>query len=222
MKFGVVLVCAGRGKRLKKRTDKAFVKIEGIPLFYYSYKVFKETEGISRIVCVTRREYFPFIRSYVKDKSLKLTAGGLRRQDSVYQGLLSLDSDIDYVIIHDAARPFIGCRMIRKIKKEVIKHKAVSLALKVKDAVKKGKKGFIEKTVERKELYSIQTPQAFSKELLLAAYRRFRKVPVYDDAEMIELMGRKVKIIEGAFLNIKITYPDDLILAKKILGLSKQ
>ncbi len=221
MKFALILVCAGRGKRLKTAADKAFVKIGGVPLFYYSYKAFAPLKDISCIVVVSAKKNFLLVKKYIKDKRLVLVEGGLRRQDSVYNGLACLEEAIDYVFVHDGARPFINTSQIKVLKREVTKYKAVIFGLKIKDALKAAKKGYIKKTLNREGLYCVQTPQAFSRKLLLGAYDRFKRVRVYDDAQMIELLKKKIKIIEGSFLNIKITYPRDLVLAKKILKVLK-
>ncbi len=217
MKYAVIFVCAGKGKRLRKNIDKAFIKISRLPLFYYSYDTFRKLEYISQIVVVARKKYFPFIRRYAKDSRVALVTGGLRRQDSVYKGVISLSESIDYVFIHDGARPFIDIREINRLKKAVVKYKAATLAVKVKDAIKKAKKSFITSTVERDSLWAVQTPQAFERKLLIAAYRKFGNLSVYDDNQLVELLGKRVKIVKGSFLNIKVTYPEDLLLAEAIL-----
>ena len=217
MKFAAILACAGRGRRLKSDGDKAFVRIKGIPLFYYSYNIFKQIDGIGQIAIVARAKYFSFIRSYIKDKRLLLVEGGARRQDSVYRGVLAVDKTIDYVLIHDGARPFINRAMIEQIKNLVLKFKAVTFAVKVNDALKEVEKGFIKHTLSRDNLWFVQTPQAFKRELLIKAYDKFKESPVYDDTQLVESMGRRIKVLAGSVLNMKITYPDDLCLAKAIL-----
>ncbi|MCM8824246.1 MAG: 2-C-methyl-D-erythritol 4-phosphate cytidylyltransferase [Candidatus Omnitrophica bacterium] len=216
MKFAVILLCAGRGKRLKERVDKAFVNIGGSPFFLYSYQVFKNIKDIEQIIIVARKKFFPLIDLYVKDKNVNVVCGGRERKDSVYQGLKFVREDIEYLIIHDGARPFIDTELIKRVMEAVKNYPAVTLGIKVNDALKKVKKGMVVKTVEREDLYFIQTPQAFKKSLIIKAYRSLGKLAVYDDTQMVEMMGEKVKVIEGSPLNIKITYPQDLILAQYI------
>ena len=217
MKYAVILLCAGKGKRLKKKADKAFVRIGNTPLFYYSYSTFSKLKYFSQIVIVARKKYFNLIRRYTKNNHLTLVTGGQRRQDSVYKGLTVVRDDIDYVFIHDGARPFVAGKLINTVKNNVIKFNAVIPAIRHKDALKIVKKGFVKKSLDRDNLWYVQTPQAFRKGLLFEAYGRFRKKRVYDDADMVMFLGSKVKIVEGDYLNIKITYPEDLFLAEAIL-----
>ncbi|MCM8773468.1 MAG: 2-C-methyl-D-erythritol 4-phosphate cytidylyltransferase [Candidatus Omnitrophica bacterium] len=217
MRFAVILLCAGRGKRLKERVDKAFVKIGGSPLFLYSYRVFKNIKDIDQIIIVARKKFFPLINFYVKEKNVNVVCGGRERKDSVYQGLKFVREDIEYLIIHDGARPFIDTELIRKVMEAVKSYPAVTLGIKVKDALKKVKRSITVKTVEREDLYYIQTPQAFKKSLIMKAYKLLGNLAVYDDTQIVEMMGEKVKVIDGSPLNIKITYPQDLTLAQYIL-----
>ncbi len=221
MKCALILVCAGRGRRLKKKTDKSFVRLGKFPLFYYSYSVFRNIKYFSQIIIVSRKKYFPLIKRYTKDRRVFLTTGGLRRQDSVYKGLLLVKEDIDYVFIHDGARPFINRAMIGRLKKKVFKYKAVVVGLRINDAVKVVERNIIKHSLERKNLWYIQTPQVFERKLLSKAYNKFRKFFVYDDSEFIVKLSQPVKVIEGEFWNIKVTYPQDLVLARAILKMKK-
>jgi len=217
MKFGLILACGGKGKRLKEDVDKAFVKVAQLPLFYYSYRVFEGQRNISKIIIVARKKYFSLVKRYIKDERVIIKEGGSQRKVSVYNGLVSLDKDIDYVIIHDGARPFVDARMVNRLMKLVVRFKAVIFGLRAKDALKIVRGGFVERTINRENLYIIQTPQAFERNLLLKAYHRFEELFVWDDAQLIEFMGKPVKVIDGSIFNIKITYPEDLLLAKAIL-----
>lgn len=217
MKCGLILLCAGRGQRLKQRCDKAFIKIKGKPLFMYSYKAFRSFKEFSQIVIVTRKKYFNSLRNLVKDSRLIVCEGGLRRQDSVYNGLNCLSREIEYVVIHDGARPFIDKLMVKSLLETVKKNSAVTFGLGAKEALKEVKSGYVKRSIDRKNIYCIQTPQAFKRSLILAAHKRNRKKIAYDDSQLVEAMGRKVKVIEGNQLNVKITYPQDLKLAKLLL-----
>jgi len=217
MKYAVILLCAGKGKRLKKRADKAFIQIGNTPLFYYSYSTFSKLRYFSQIIIIARENYFPLIRRYAKDRRVIIVTGGSRRQDSVYRGLASIRDNIDYVFIHDGARPFIDVSTINKLRESANHFSAVTLAKKVDCALKKSKGMFIKSTIDRKGLWEAQTPQVFKRELILKAYEKIGSLNVYDDNQLIEMLGRKVRIIEGSSLNIKITYPEDLLLAEAIL-----
>ncbi|MEM7816713.1 MAG: 2-C-methyl-D-erythritol 4-phosphate cytidylyltransferase [Candidatus Aenigmatarchaeota archaeon] len=215
-KVGVVIASAGIGERLGK-IDKAVLKLNNFPLFYYSFKVFEGIRNIEQIVLVLRRKNFKLAKTIINDSRLCLVEGGKERKDSVYNGLKALREDISYVIIHDGARPFLKRKLVLKVLKGLKKYSAVICAVSSKDTVKLGKKGFVIKTLNRDNIFLVQTPQGFKRELILEAYSKFYNKDIFDDAQLIENFSKKVKIIEGDPLNIKITYPQDIILAKAIL-----
>jgi len=217
MRCGLILLCAGSGERLKQKCDKAFIKIKGKPLFKYSYDVLKNFKEFKEIVVVSRLEYFAFIKNTIKDSRLILCEGGVRRQDSVYNGLKVLGDNIESVVIHDSARPFIDKNIIKKLLFALKDSPAVTLSLRAKEALKEVHGGFVKKSIDRKNVHCIQTPQGFSKKLVLEAHKKNRKKLAYDDSQLVEALGKKVKVIEGSQLNIKITYPQDLKIAKLLL-----
>ncbi|MFH1519660.1 MAG: 2-C-methyl-D-erythritol 4-phosphate cytidylyltransferase [Candidatus Omnitrophota bacterium] len=220
--IGVVIVAAGRGMRLAKG-DKAVLKLEGEPLFYKSLKTFQSIKSIKEIVLVLRKSNFPLARKNIKGNNITLVAGGAKRTDSVFNGLGALSEGIDRVLIHDAARPFVTKQLVLNILKELKKHPAVICGLKCSDTLKLVKQGFIKKTLCREDVYFVQTPQGFKREVILKAYKRVRMRQLNlpnsqftDEAQMVEAMGKPVKMIKGEGLNFKLTYPEDLRLAKKI------
>ncbi len=221
MKIAIVLACAGRGERLGRREDKAFVKIGDKPMFYYSYKIFCSFKEVVRICIVARRKYFSLIKSITNgDKKVTVIEGGKRRQDSVYRGIETVkDEDIDSIIIHDGARPFIDRKIIKKTIDALRRFPAVVLGVPARDTLKEVKRGYIKRTINRENIYLIQTPQGFRKDLIVEGYRKFVKIKkVYDDAQIVELLNRRVKVIRGDYKNIKITYPEDLEIASCCLG----
>jgi len=222
-KVGVVIVSAGKGKRLKRR-DKAILKLENKPLFCKSLSTFKNIKGIKEIVLVLRKENFPLAKKYIKAKFITLVEGGVKRADSVFKGLSALSKDTEYVLIHDAARPFISKKTILDILKELKKHPAVICGLRCPDTLKLVKRGLVKKTLSREGVYLIQTPQGFRRKVILQAYKKFKKrrftppkTGPTDDARILEAIGKKIKVIPGDLLNFKITYPEDLKLAKKLI-----
>ncbi|MCD6583145.1 MAG: 2-C-methyl-D-erythritol 4-phosphate cytidylyltransferase [Candidatus Omnitrophica bacterium] len=219
MKVAVILASAGRGRRLGLKIDKPFVNLGGKPLLFYSIETFLKIDRyIDQIVVVCRRKYFSLIKREFSSPKITLTEGGRRRQDSVYLGLKAVKESIEYVIIHDGARPFVKEEKVKEIVNYLRKgYVGVTLGLPENDCLKLIERGAIKKTVERREIYRIQTPQGFKKEVLFDAYQRFRRRKVYDDSQFLELLGKKVKMVEGDYLNIKITYPQDLILGELIL-----
>ncbi|MFA5271670.1 MAG: 2-C-methyl-D-erythritol 4-phosphate cytidylyltransferase [Candidatus Omnitrophota bacterium] len=214
---GVVIVCAGKGKRLGQ--DKAVIKLKGKPLFFCAYELFENIKQIKQIVIVLRKEHFGEARRLIKDKRVMFCEGGRERKDSVLNGVLALDESINYVLIHDGARPFTPKNVILNIIKELRKFPAVVCAVKSKDTLKSISKGFATKTLDRNNIFLVQTPQGFKKDTIIKAYGKLKnRVKVFDDAGALELMKGKVKIVEGSFSNIKITYPEDILLAKAIFG----
>jgi len=214
-KVAVVIVSAGKGKRLAKK-DKAVLRLSGKPLFYKSLLTFKQIKAIGEIVLVLRKSNFSLAKKYTKGKNIHLVQGGEERSDSVFKGLLALSKDIDYVLIHDGARPFVTKKIILDMLKELKKYPAVVCGLRCPDTLKLAKGGLIKKTLSREDVYLTQTPQGFQRKAILQVYEKFKNRKFTDDAQMLESIGKKIKIIPGDSLNFKITYPEDLKLAKII------
>jgi 2-C-methyl-D-erythritol 4-phosphate cytidylyltransferase len=215
MRLGLVLVCAGKGKRLKK--DKPILVINGKPLFYHAYKAFKNSKAIAQIVIVMRKEHIAKAAHLIKDKRVFYVEGGQYRRDSVFNGLCALNSDITHVLIHDGARPLVAKEVIDGVIKGFNKSNAVICALKARDTLKLVDADIVRDTIPREKIVSVQTPQGFKKDLILKAYNGLGREDFYDDAQLIERMGEKVLVVEGSTWNIKITYPQDVAFAKKVL-----
>ena len=221
---GVVIVSAGEGKRFKK--DKATLRLSGKPLFCKSLNTFKSIKEIKEIVLVLRKSNFTLAKKHIsskggfalggKAKFVSLVEGGAKRADSVSKGLSALSKDTEHVLIHDAARPFVTKKTILDILRELKKHPAVICGLRCPDTLKLVKEGVVRKTLNREDVYLIQTPQGFKKRVIVEAYKKLRKKKFTDDAQMLELLGKRVKVIPGDLLNFKITYPEDLKLAKVV------
>jgi len=214
MKIGAVIVCAGSGRRLNK--DKASLKLKGEPLFCKSIEAFSGFKQVKQIVLVLRDKNFFFAKKNIKNNKVLLVKGGKERKDSVFCGLSALDKDIGSVLIHDGARPFVNKKTIAKMIFVLEKHEAVICGQRATDTVKLLEGSFVKQTLKREDIFLAQTPQGFKKELIMKAYKKFGKKNLTDDAQLIELLGKKVKIIESDSLNFKITYPKDLKLAKLI------
>lgn len=149
--------------------------------------------------------------------------GGQRRQDSCLNGLNALPSSADIVLIHDAARPFVRQGLITALIRKAQAKGAAIPGVPVKNTIKRvsGRTLFVDKTLERSLLWEIQTPQAFRKDLILAAYEKSANIDATDDAMLVERLKKRVSIVPGSYDNIKITTPDDLILAEAIAGKKK-
>ncbi len=220
MKIGLILACAGEGRRLGFKKNKVFLYLNKKPIFYYSYRNFSSFSQIKWICVVTQKRNFSLVRKTIPfERRLILVEGGERRQDSVEAALKVLkDKDIDYIIIHDGARPLIKKEKIKELILSLKKYPAVILGLPLKEAIKYVERDFVVKSLRRENLYIIQAPQGFRKDLILKAYDKFnRKRNFYDDAQLVELLRRKIKVVEGDPFNIKITYPADLKLVSLLL-----
>jgi len=225
MKTEVIVVAAGAGKRLNAKLPKALVLLKGKPLAAYSLSVFERHPGIDGVVLVGAAGHIAqFVRMARPFKKVRaVVVGGASRSDSVESGLTALSSDTKIVLVHDAARPFVEYVMINRLLGALKKGKAAIVGVPVKFTVKKinRKTLDIEETPARDLLWEAQTPQGFHKDILVKAHAKKLKEEATDDAMMVERMGGKVKMIMGSYRNIKVTTPEDIILAKQLLIGSK-
>ncbi len=215
MRLALVLVCAGKGKRLKR--DKPVLSIHGKPLFYHAYRAFKNILAIKQIVMVMRQEHIKPAARLVDDARVCFVPGGEFRRDSVLNGLYALDENITHVLIHDGARPLVTKRVIDGLIVGLKQHNAVICALVARDTLKIVKGDRVERTMARENIVSVQTPQGFRKELIFKAYKNLKRADFYDDAQLVERLGEPVLVVEGDMRNIKITYPGDIEFAKMFL-----
>ena len=223
---GVVIVAAGTGTRMNMGINKQFIKLEGKEIIYYTIEKFYRNENIEDIVVVVKEEEAEFFRKKILDKynfkNIKIAYGGKERQDSVYNGLKSLDKNCNIVLIHDGARPFVSDKIINKSIEEAKENKAVVVGVPVKDTIKViDNDNNIVDTPNRSLLWAVQTPQTFDYNLLIKSYEDAFKDNFYgtDDAMLVERIGYKVKMVEGSYNNIKITTQEDLNLGNQILKL---
>jgi 2-C-methyl-D-erythritol 4-phosphate cytidylyltransferase len=160
------------------------------------------------------------IEAFHLTKVKTLVVGGKERQDSVYNGIGKLEKDAAVVLVHDGVRPFVTHEMIRECVESARKGECVAVGVPLKDTIKEvDSKGIVRQTLERSRLWAIQTPQAFPVKVLRKAYDESYKKKVYgtDDATLVERSGTKVRVLMGSYENIKITTPEDLMLAEEIL-----
>jgi len=216
----VIIVSAGKGIRMGG-VEKQFLPLNGVPIFLYSVKTFASLEEIEKIILVLPEEKLKYIEHLIREFEIKrdiiITAGGEERQDSVREGLKNVESDI--VLIHDGVRPFVSPTLIQKIIENVERYGAVIPAIPVPDTIKRVEKNQVVATLNRDEIYAVQTPQGFEKEIIQEAYEFAYQDGFYgtDDAFLIERLGIGVKIIEGEPFNIKITRKEDFYLAEGIV-----
>jgi len=221
LKIVALIAAAGKGKRMNARISKPFIPISGKPILAYTIEKFEQCKLIDKIYLIVSPEereicHKNIILKYNFSKVQELVDGGETRQDSIYNGLKVLDKDTDIVVIHDGARPLVEEIIIQDSIEKAQKYGAAIAVIPIKDTVKKSENSFfIDKTLNREEIWRAQTPQTFKYDIILPAYHRAYKDKYLatDDASIVERYGRKVKLIIGSEENIKITTPFDIIVA---------
>lgn len=224
-KYAAIVLAAGSGKRMNSKVHKQYLIIQNRPVLYYSLKAFEDS-AVDEIVLVVGKGEEEFCRKEIVDKygisKVKaIVEGGKERYHSVFEGLKQT-SDADYVLIHDGARPFVNQKIIRRCMLEVPEYQACVVGMPVKDTIKIADEGgYAKRTPDRKNVWMIQTPQTFSYALIYEAYEEMLKTEdtaITDDAMVLErIKGKKSKLIEGSYRNIKITTPEDLLIANVYL-----
>ncbi len=218
-KIFVVVVAAGKSMRMKG-IDKQFVMLGEKTVLQHTLSVFEEIPSIQGIILVTSGDKVEVMQHITRKwgitKLFAVQSGGNTRQQSVKNGLLAVPSQCDIILIHDGARPLVSKTHIEAVIKETHIFGAATLAVPVKDTIKiANDQGFVAKTLDRSLLWATQTPQGFRYTLLLKAYQQIKDSDVFtDDASLVESLGYRVKLVLGAYENIKITTPEDLHVAK--------
>ena len=218
--ISAIILAGGKGKRMRSAISKQFIDIKGKPIIYYTLKKFSE----NIIVVLPEDEVKYFKENILKKYELrinKIVIGGKERQDSVYNALKSLkNSSTDIVLIHDGARPFISERIINEGIKFAEIYGAAAPGVMPKDTIKvKNEKNFSVDTPNRANLVSIQTPQVFKFDEILECHEkiRYNGEKVTDDTMVVEKYGYSVYLYDGEYTNIKVTTPEDLILAERLI-----
>lgn len=220
-----IVLAAGQGSRMHSAVPKQFLNLKGKPVLYYALSAFQNSQ-VDRIIIVTGEDYMDYCRKeivqrYGFDKVTDVLAGGKERYDSVEQGLRLTKDGI--VLIHDGARPFVTQTMIQDSVEAAKAYGACTVGVPVKDTIKiVDQEGFGTETPDRRYLWQVQTPQTFQVSFIKEAYARMRNAKtenITDDTMLVErYCNIKVKILEGDYRNIKITTPEDMILAEAFLA----
>lgn len=221
-KYVAIVLSGGSGKRMNSQVHKQYLLIKEKPVIYYALKAFQES-NVDEIVLVVGSGEIDFARDeivekYCLSKVTKIVEGGKERYHSVYEGLKAAE-DADYVLIHDGARPFVNQDIILRSMEAVKEYGACVAGMPVKDTIKiADESGYAAETPERSKVWMVQTPQTFSYELIRDAYCRMlqnENTSITDDAMVVETMtDTRVKLVEGDYRNIKITTPEDLLIAE--------
>ena len=217
--LGVIIVAAGASHRMLG-ADKVFSPILGIPLLAYAVETFDRSTLVDRIVVVVRSDAIEETRTLAESrhwrKVTRIIPGGDRRQDSVQAGLQTL-GDCAWVAVHDGARPCVTDAVLERGLEAARETGAAIAAVPAKDTIKvTDAGGIVTRTLPRASLRLVQTPQIFRYALITQAYAQ-SDTEVTDDAALVEEAGHRVKTFMGAYENIKVTTPEDLILAELFL-----
>ena len=231
-KCTAIVLAAGKGKRMHSKIQKQFLEIQGYPVLYYSLHCFQESSMIQDIILVTSEDVISYCKEQIVDKYAfskvtRVIPGGKERYDSVRNGLCALKAvgfaEDGIVLIHDGARPLVNGEIIERAVDGAREFSACVASMPVKDTIKAADaEGFSASTPDRSTLWQIQTPQAFRFGLIYRAYEKVfapgtDRSRITDDAMVVELMtDTKVKFIEGSYSNIKVTTPEDMIIAEAL------
>ena len=224
MKASAIIVAAGSGVRLGSNVPKAFVKIAGRTMLSYSLATVRQINSIEELVITVPEGFENAARAQVAAAGLsipvKITVGGIERQDSVRIALELTSAESDLVIVHDAARPLATLAIFEACLSASSRAGAAIAAIPVSDTLKRVADSAITATIARAGLWQAQTPQAFRRANLIAAHQRAvaEKIAATDDADLVERTGVRVEVVEASTSNIKITTPADLAIVEAIIA----
>ena len=223
LKLAVVVPAAGVSVRMQAGKNKAFVEVLEVPIIIHTLEALGKCSGVEKIYVVVRADEIAYMQGLLDKFSERLTglqcsvvAGGAERQQSVYNALCLLTDEITHVAVHDGARPFITREVFADCLQKAVSSGAAIVAVPCKDTIKVVSDSLVEKTLERASLRSIQTPQIFEKKLLKDAYDQAETQGYLgtDDASLVEFVGHRVVVVMGDYQNIKLTTPEDLLVAE--------
>jgi 2-C-methyl-D-erythritol 4-phosphate cytidylyltransferase len=215
-----IIVAAGKSERMGTGMDKAFLSLGSKPILAWSLIAFQTCIDIDSIILVVRKDQVLAAKSVIHmfgiSKSFAIVAGGGKRQDSVMAGMAAMDPETKMVVVHDGARPCVTPELISETVKYAKRNGCGIAASRIWDTVKYVERGnTVDHTLDRTKLWAVQTPQAFTADLLKRAYKAVveKKATVTDEAGAVELLGETVRLVEWTRPNIKITTVEDMPLA---------
>lgn len=225
--LATIVPAAGISVRMQAGKNKAFIELLGIPIIVHTLSALSKCEQVQQVYITVRADELEYMqgllnkyRDLFSHLECNVVAGGRERQQSVYNVLQILPAEVKYIAVHDGARPFINKTVFAKCLQRACVDKAAIVAVPSKDTVKVASGAYVEATLERARLRCVQTPQIFERNLLCSAYERAESAGHLgtDDASLVELVGHKVAVVEGEYRNIKLTTPDDLLVAEAYLN----
>ena len=219
-----VFPAAGQGRRINVGINKVFLDLVGKPILVHTLQRFSRSKYINHLVVVVAAEDISFIRKLLKAvpglKPYQVVAGGSERQYSIANGLAVVPKESEIVLVHDAARPLTSVETIDRVVEGAREIGGAIAAVPEKNTVKiVAEDGIVRETPPRKTLWEVQTPQGFRKDILLEAYRKAEEDGFLgtDDSSLVERLGVPVKVVESDYRNIKVTTPEDLLIAEAFL-----
>lgn len=230
--FAVILAAAGKSSRFQSKgatllgsgpQKKPFMDLKGRAVWVRSAEIFSNREDVKQLIISVAPDDIDWFKQKFRPNlafmEIEIVPGGAERADSVQNALARVKPDIDYVAIHDAARPLITDKWVGELFAAAEKHQAVIPAVRVSSTLKRaGKDRQIQETVDRTDLWAAQTPQVFQRQLLLDAYARRGDFQPTDEAQLVEHLGEPVTIVEGSPLNQKITTAADFRMAEALVN----
>ena len=222
-KFAVILPAAGRSTRFKDRHyKKPFVPLANRAVWIHAAERFLNREDVAQVILVIspedREDFNDKFAANVQILGIQVVEGGAERADSVGKALARVKPEIEYVCVHDAARPLLASEWIDRVFEAAVRSGAAILAIPVAGTLKRvGANHLIEETVSRAGLWEAQTPQVFRRQILLDAYAKRGDFQATDEASLVERIGQEVTVVQGSPINLKITTQEDLRLAEQAL-----
>lgn len=230
--IAAIIAAAGAGIRMGHPTPKPYLQLAGKPILARTLEVFEKAPEIQEVSVVVHPDELDYCQEQVISpfgfkKVLRLVPGGKERQDSVYHALKALqnEDELEIVLVHDGVRPFVTPDQIHRVIEGARRHGAAVLGLPAQDTLKKvTSQGLVRQTLDRRDIWQIQTPQAFQAPLLWRAFMEAYSRNFYgtDEASLLEELHLPVVVIPGSPVNLKITTPEDLELAEAILPLMRR
>ncbi len=217
-----IIVAGGKGLRYGGRIRKQYLRLKQKPILWWSVRAFEKSASVRSIVVVVPQDdvedILKQVRSWAFEKIQCVVHGGASRAGSVREGLKQVGETIRYVAVHDAVRPLVEPDLVEAVIAAARRNRAALAACPSKDTVKLANGGgYVASSPPRESVWLAHTPQVFERALLARAHKAGRKLAVTDDAQLVERMGVKVKLVPSSPENIKVTVPMDFVLAGKIL-----
>ncbi len=219
-----IVAAGGSGTRMGAEKNKLFLTIRGIPVIAHTLMTLERSGYIDEIVLSARETDMPELKRIIDrfgiTKATAIVRGGAYRSASVKAALTAVSEIADVVAVHDGARPLIEESAIAAVVETAAKSGAAAVGVRPKCTLKRAdRNGCISETIDRSEIFEIQTPQVFAKELLKRAYNAEESVleKATDDCSLVEQLGERILVVEGSYRNIKVTTPEDIVIAESLL-----